>query len=159
MKLSVKLPVGAPNILTPYLPRSGTSMSSKTPGRDLEDRLRLDKVPEVGSWWNFLWSFLLMIISSWHHPHPGQEPPYPPRLQEGTYRTDWVLTRFLKSDLDETFCEASYWWSYHLDTISTQVKNLHVLQDSLKGLRGQVSEVGSWWNLSLIHIWRCRRRG
>ena len=49
MKLSVKLPVGVPNILTPTPPRSGTSMSSKTPGRDLEDRLSLDKVPEVGS--------------------------------------------------------------------------------------------------------------
>ena len=27
-------------------PTSGTSMSSKTSGRDLEDRLSLDKVPE-----------------------------------------------------------------------------------------------------------------
>ena len=49
MKLSVKLPVDVPNILTPSPPRSGPSMSSKTLGRDLEDRLSLDKVPEVGS--------------------------------------------------------------------------------------------------------------
>ena len=49
MKLSVKLPVGVPNNLTPSPTRSGTSMSSKTPGRDLEDRLSLDKVPKVGS--------------------------------------------------------------------------------------------------------------
>ena len=49
MNLSVKLPVGVPNILTKPPFRSGTFMSSKTPGRDLEDRLSLDKVPEVGS--------------------------------------------------------------------------------------------------------------
>ena len=49
MKLSVKLPVGVPNNMTPSPPGSGTSMSSKTPVRDLEDRLSLDKVPEVRS--------------------------------------------------------------------------------------------------------------
>ena len=49
MKLSVKLSIDDPIILTLFPPRSGTSMSSKTPGRDLEDRLSLDKVPEVGS--------------------------------------------------------------------------------------------------------------
>ena len=42
MKLSVNLPIGDPNILTPADPRSGVSMSSKTPGRVLEDRLSLD---------------------------------------------------------------------------------------------------------------------
>ena len=49
MKLSVRLLIDDPKILTPSPHMSGTSMSSKTPGWDLEDRLSLDKVPEVGS--------------------------------------------------------------------------------------------------------------
>ena len=49
MKLFVKLPVVVPKLLIPSPPMSGTSMSSKTPGREFEDMLMLDKVPEVGS--------------------------------------------------------------------------------------------------------------
>ena len=49
MKLLVELPVVVPKLLIPSPPMKGTSMSSKTPGRDFEDRLSLDKFPEVGS--------------------------------------------------------------------------------------------------------------
>ena len=49
MKLSVKLPWDILSTLTPPLSPSITSLSSKTPGRDLEDRWILDKVPDVGS--------------------------------------------------------------------------------------------------------------
>ena len=49
MILSVKLLMDIMSTLTSSQPPSRTSMSSKTPGRDLEDRWSLDKVPDVGS--------------------------------------------------------------------------------------------------------------
>ena len=49
MKLSVKLPMVDPNMLIPSSSMSGTSMSSKTLGRDFVDMESLDKVPEVRS--------------------------------------------------------------------------------------------------------------
>ena len=49
MKLSVKLPWDILVTLTPYLASSRTSLSSKTPGRDLEEMKSLDKVPDVKS--------------------------------------------------------------------------------------------------------------
>ena len=49
MKLTDKLLRDDPCHLTPLPGSSGTSMSSKTPGRDLEDRWSLDRVSDVGS--------------------------------------------------------------------------------------------------------------
>ena len=49
MKLLVKLPRDILRILTPSLAPSRTSLSSKTPGRDIEDMQSLDKLPDVGS--------------------------------------------------------------------------------------------------------------
>ena len=49
MKLSVKLPWDILGTLTPSLASSITSLSSKTPGRDLEVMQSLDKLPDVGS--------------------------------------------------------------------------------------------------------------
>ena len=49
MKLSVMLPRDIMSTLTPSPALSSTFMSSKTPGRDLEDRWSLDEVPDVGS--------------------------------------------------------------------------------------------------------------
>ena len=40
----------APIGLTPSQGPSGTSMSTKTPGRDFEDRWSLDMDPDVRSW-------------------------------------------------------------------------------------------------------------
>ena len=65
---------------------SGTSTSSKTPGRDLEDRWSLDRVCDVGSWWNLHRSFWSMIPIIWHHLQVHQESPHPPRLLEETWR-------------------------------------------------------------------------
>ena len=47
MKLSVKLPWDILSTLTPSPDLPRTSLSSKTPGKDLEDRLSLDKLPDV----------------------------------------------------------------------------------------------------------------
>ena len=47
MKISLKLHRNSPIHLTPYLGPSETSMSSKTPGRDMEDAWSLDRVPDV----------------------------------------------------------------------------------------------------------------
>ena len=47
MKLSGNLPKGSPNPLTPYPALSGTSMSSKTPERDLKEIESLDRVQDV----------------------------------------------------------------------------------------------------------------
>ena len=49
MKISVKPPISDTKFLTSISSMSGISMSSKTPGRDLEDGESLDKVPKVGS--------------------------------------------------------------------------------------------------------------
>ena len=49
MKLLEKLLKDDSYHLTPPPGSSGTSMSSKTPGRDLEDMGILDRVPDVGS--------------------------------------------------------------------------------------------------------------
>ena len=49
MKLSIKLPMDIMSTLTSSPAPSRTSTSSKTPGRDLEDRWSLDEVPDVGS--------------------------------------------------------------------------------------------------------------
>ena len=55
-------------------------MSSKTPGRDLEDKWSLDRVSAVFKFY---------------------------RLQEETWRTGGVLIGFVILDLDETYTEAS----------------------------------------------------
>ena len=49
MKLSQKLLKDDPYHLTPPPGSSGTSMSSKSLGRDLEDRCNIDKVSDAGS--------------------------------------------------------------------------------------------------------------
>ena len=64
-------------------------MSSKTPGRDLEDRWSLDRFSDVESWWKFNRSFWRMIPIIWHHLQVHQEPPCPPRLQEESWQGSW----------------------------------------------------------------------
>ena len=150
MKLSDKLLKEDPYHLTPPSGSSGTSTSSKTPGRYLEDRWSLDRVCDVGSRWNFHISFWMMIPIIWHQLQVHQEPPCPPRLQEETWRTGGVLTGFLMLDLDETFTEASEGWPLSSDTNSRFIRNLHVFQHSMKLLGGQgefwwVSDVGCRW--------------
>ena len=142
MKLSVMLPWDIMNILTPSPTASRTSKSSTTPGRDLEDRWSLDKIPDVGSWWNFQWCFLGILWTSWHLLQLHQDHPSPPRLQEETWRIGGVLTRFLILDVDETY--------EHLATISNSIKNIHVLIDSRKINRGlRKSCLSSLWLITV----------
>ena len=76
-------------------------------------------------WWKIHRSFQRMLPPIWQH------------LQ--------ILTGFLMSNLDENFTEVSKEFSLLSDTISRFIRNLHVLQDSGKRLRGQVkSWLGSW---------------
>ena len=49
MKLSEELSKGILSTLTPSPASSRTSLSSKTPVRDMKDRCSLDKVSDVGS--------------------------------------------------------------------------------------------------------------
>ena len=107
MKLSGKLLYDVLIHLRPSPGASGTSMSSKTPGRDLEDRWSLDRLPDVQYSWNFQGSFFRMFSTIWDHYKVHQEPPRPPRPQEETWRTGGVLTGFLMSNLHETFRKAS----------------------------------------------------
>ena len=97
MKLSGKLHRGCPSPLTPFPTLSGTSMSSKIPGRDLEDRWSLDRVPDVKSWWKFPRSFQRMLPPVWQHLKVHHEPPCPPRFQEETQRIGAALDRFIRS--------------------------------------------------------------
>ena len=61
------------------------------------------------------------------HHQINQEPPCPPRLQEETSMIGGVLTRFRMLDLDETISKASLGYFDYLDTISTSIRNTHVL--------------------------------
>ena len=127
IKLSPKVQMDLPFPLTPSPDPSGTYMSSKTPGSDLEDRSNLDTVSDYGSWWNFHRSFRWIVPLLRHHLKVHQEPSYPPRLQEVTWRIGGVLTQFLTMDLDETFTEGSDGLSLCYDTISRFIRNLPVL--------------------------------
>ena len=87
-------PGNVPTLLTPTPSVSGTSMSSKTPGGDLEDRKSLDRLFVNQSTSNLQETFLGIVQPSWHHLQVCQEHPCPPRLQEDTWRTGGVLTPF-----------------------------------------------------------------
>ena len=103
----------------------------------------------VLSLWNFYRSFWRLIQVKWHHLQVNQEPPCPPRLQEGTWRTGRVLTGFLMLDLDEIFTATSEGWYMSYDTISRFIRNLHVVQHSRKRLGGQIES----WQASWCWIW------
>ena len=66
----------------------------------------------------------------------SSEHPCSPILQEETLMIDVVLTNFPMWDLDETFSKASLGYYGYPDTISSSIRNLHVLQDSRKRLGG-----------------------
>ena len=142
MKLSQKLQMDVSSYLAPSPGPSGMSMSSKTPGRDLEDRGSLDMVPDVRSWWNFHRHFLWMFPPIWHHLQVHQECPCPPRLRDETWRIGGVLTWFLMSDLDDTFTQTSDECFLPSDTISRSIRNIHVLLESRKRHGWQAE---SWW--------------
>ena len=67
IKLWGKVPMGILDPVTPSPAPSGPSRSSKTPGKDFDDRCSLDKLPDVGSRWNFQWSYPGIFRVLWHH--------------------------------------------------------------------------------------------
>ena len=151
MKLSVNLPWDILVTLTPSLASSRTSLSSKTPGRDLEDLWSLYKLPDVGSWWNFEKIFTEVLWVPWHHLHLNEEHPCPQRLQEETCRIDGVLTNFLMLDIDETVSKASLGYYEYFDTISNPNKKIHFPKTPGRDLENRwsldkVPDHGSWWN-------------
>ena len=94
----------------------------------------------------------MMFSFIWDHHHVHQEPPRPPRPQEENWRTGGVLTGSLMSDLHETFRKASLGCSLLSETITSCVRNLHVLQDPRKRLGGQVeSWQASWCHHHQVH--------
>ena len=90
----------------------------------------IDIINFVWSWWNFQRHFWWVFTPIWHHLQVHQECPCPPRLQEETWRTGGVLTRFLMLDLDETLTDSSDGYSVLSYTISRSIIKVHVLLDS-----------------------------
>ena len=130
MKLSQKLLNDDPYYITPPPCSSGTSTSIKTPGRDLEDRWSLDRVCDVGSWWNLQ---KLLKYDPYHMP--------PPRGSSGTSTS----SKTPGGDLEDR------WSLDRVSAFSKFFRNLLILKDSRERLWGQVeswrvSDVGYWWN-------------
>ena len=90
MKILQKLHKDALIHLTPTSGQSGTYMSSKTPGRYLEERWSLDRVSDVGSWWKFYRSFVRMLPFTWPQLQVNQESFCPSKLQEEPFSLDKV---------------------------------------------------------------------
>ena len=97
MKLSQKLLMYVPSHLTSSPGPSGISMSSLTPERDLEDIWSLDMIPDVQSCWNFHRHFWWMYPPIWHHNQVHKEYPYPPRIQEETWRKSVDIVADIRS--------------------------------------------------------------
>ena len=109
-------------------------------------------VPEVVSWSNIQRSFLKKLPPIWHHFQVHLISPCPLILQEETWRTGGVLAEFLICYLNENFKEASKWCFLLSDPISRFIWNLHVLQDSMKRLRGKVESWLASWCLIFMKI-------
>merc|ERR1711973_2400 len=97
VKLAGNIPWYISTLPTPSPSVSGTSMSSKTPGGDLEDRRSLDRLFLNQSSSNLQEIVLGIFQPFQHHLQVSQEHPCPPRLLEETWRTGGVLTGFLST--------------------------------------------------------------
>ena len=137
MKLSQNIPRTMLDLLTPQGGVSGTSMSSKTPGGNLEDRRSLDRLFVNKSSSKLQETFLGMYQPFQHHLKVSQEHPCPPRLQEETWRTEGVLTGFLSTNHLQTCSKHSLGCFNPYSSISKCLRNILVLQDSRRRLRGQ----------------------
>ena len=78
-----------------------------------------------------------MFQPFWHHLQVSQEHPFPPRLQEETWRTGGVLTGFFSTNHHQTCRKYSLVYFNPSNTISKCLRNIHVLQDSRRRLGGQ----------------------
>ena len=132
MKLSPNILRTKLDLLTPQGGVLGSTMSSKTPGGNLEDRRSLDRLFVNQSTSNLQETFLGMVQPFWHHLQMSQEHPCPPRLQEESWRTGGVLTGFLSTNQLQTCRKHSWEWFNPFDTISKCLRNRHVLQDFRK---------------------------
>ena len=130
MKLSPNILRTKLDLLTPQGGVLGSTMSSKTPGGNLEDRRSLDRLFLNQSLSNLQEIFLGIFQPFQHHLQVSQEHPWPPRLQEETWRTGRVLTGFLSTNQLQTCRKHSWGWFNPFDTISKCLRNIHVLQDS-----------------------------
>ena len=83
----------------------------------LGEQLSLGGVSVVGSWWNFQENIFIILSDIQHNQKSHQEPLCPPRLQEETWRTGWVLMGFLLLDLYKIFRKAYLLYSLPSDTI------------------------------------------
>ena len=135
--LQTNTPWDVPTLLTPSPSVSGTSLSSKTPGRNLEDRRSLDRLFVNQSSSKLQETFLGMYQPFQHHLKVSQEHPCPPRLQEETWRTEGVLTGFLSTNHLQTCSKHSLGCFNPYSSISKCLRNILVLQDSRRRLRGQ----------------------
>ena len=135
--LQTNTPWDVPTLLTPFPSVSGTSLSSKTPGGDLEDRRSLDRLFLNQSSSNLQGTFLGIFQPFQHHLKVSQEHPCPPRLQEETWRTEGVLTGFLSTNHLQTCSKHSLGCFNPYSSISKCLRNILVLQDSRRRLRGQ----------------------
>ena len=135
--LQTNTPWDVPTLLTPFPSVSGTSLSSKAPGGDLEDRRSLDRLFLNQSSSNLQEIFLGIFQPFQHHLQVCQEHPCPPRLQEETWRTGGVLTGFFSTNHRQTCRELSLVYFNPSNTISKCLRNILVLQDSWKKLGGQ----------------------
>ena len=81
---------------------SGTILSSKTPGLDFKDTVILDEFfkSEVDETYSIGSEYIFKHI--WYQFQWYQEPSCPPRLQDETWRTGWVLMDSIMSEVNET---------------------------------------------------------
>ena len=137
MKLSSNILRTKLDLLTPQGGVLGSTMSSKTPGGNLEDRRSLDRLFVNQSLSNLQEIFLGIFQPFQHHLQVSQEHPCPPRLQEETWRTGGVLTGFFSTNHCQTCRKHSLGCYNPFDTISKCLRNILVLQDSRRRLGGQ----------------------
>merc|ERR1711973_452240 len=137
VKLAGNFPWHISTLPTPSPSVSGTSLSSKTPGGDLEDRRSLDRLFLNQSSSNLQGTFLGIFQPFQHHLQVSQEHPCPPRLQEETWRTGGVLTGFFSTNHCQTCRKYSLVYFNPSNTISKCLLSILGLQDSRRRLGGQ----------------------
>ena len=106
------------DLLTPQGGVLGSTMSSKTPGGNLEDRRSLDRLFVNQSTSNLQETFLGMVQPFWHHLQVSQEQTCSPRLQEILYNCPvpgWNNYPFITGKVLFS-CPVSGWHNYCFKT-------------------------------------------
>ena len=113
------------------------------------DRLTLDKVADVLSWWKFHRNLQMMLPPIWHNLQVHQEPPCPPKLWEETLWKVWVLSVFQMFCFNENFTEASKWCSLKTNYLLMYYLDENFTEASLKTRRRDL-EVESWQGSKML---------